>query len=502
MIGPMRRFSSSCFSLLLSSGLAALPVAACVDSSSSPPATSGTDGGVSLGDGGGGPSDDGGSSGDGGGGPTLAPCPAAPAGAGTEHKNDITADETWTLAGSPHRITYNARVLSTVRIEPCATVLIDDGYSITIGNTPNVKGTLIAKGEHGVDANGKPIQRPVTIAASDSAKPWGSIYVNGSGMLDLEDVILRDGASPTADQNGGGVVITYGNDVGTGSVLKTVRAVNVTVDKARGYGFNFHTFTGFTDDSSNITVTGSGRADRPFPIRMLPGTLSTLPTVTLTGNTANEVQIIADNTAMITDTFHARGVPYRVSGRMRVAPAADGGAVTLNIEAGATLRFETWADSGLQIGTSDQRQGILVANGTATAPIRFTSAKDTPAAADWKNIYFSYTPSTGNSITYATIEYAGAPSGAQGYGCGPAENDASILLLAGRPDTAFIQNTTFQNGGGDTGLLLGWSSDASGPDFVATNTFTSMPSCKVSRWRNATGTACPGSTAGSPVCLL
>lgn len=438
---------------------------------------------------------------DGGGGPILAPCPA-PTGAGTEHKNDITADETWTLAGSPHRITFNTRILATVRVEACATVLVDEGYSITIGNTPDVAGALIAKGERGVDTSGQPVQRPVTIAASDPTKPWGSIWVNGAGKLDLESTILRDAANPTSDQNGGGVVVTYGATVSAGAVAKIVRAVDVTVDKSRGYGFNFQSFSGFTDDSANVTFTNGGRPNAAFPVRLLPGALATLPTVTMTGNTANEVEIIADNTAMVTDTAKARGVPYRVNGRMRVAPAEDGAPVTFTIEAGVTMRFDTGADSGLQLGVSEKRQGVLVAQGTASAPITFTSGKDAPAPADWKNIYFNYSPASGNSITHAVIEYAGGFSGAQGYGCGPAENDATVLILSGRPDSAFIQNTTFRNGGGDTALLLGWSSDAAGPDFLPTNTFTSVPACKVSRWRNVTGVACPGSTAGSPVCLL
>lgn len=190
-----------------------------------------------------------------------------------------------------------------------------------------------------------------------------------------------------------------------------------------------------------------------------------------------------------------------MSGRLRVAPPADGPASTLTIEPGVTLRFTETSDSGLHVGTSDERQGLLVARGTQAAPIVFTSGKAAPAPADWKNLYFAYTPDTGNAIDHAVIEYAGGFSGAQGYGCGPIDNDASVLILSGRPASAFITNTTFKNGGGDTGLLLGWTSDASGPDFKATNTFTNAPTCAVSRWRSATGEACPGSVSGSPVCL-
>lgn len=449
---------------------------------------------------GGTPGADGSTGTDGGPLPVLAPC-ATPSGPGTEHKGDITADETWTAAASPHRITFGTRILSTVKVEACATVLVDEGYTITVGDDDK-PGALVAKGERGVDASGAPLRRAVTFAASDPQKPWGSIAVDIQGKLDLESTILRDAANERSDQNGGGAVVVYGQNKPS-TLLQSVRVKDVRVENARGFGFNFLTLTGFTDDSSDLTVTGSGRAAAAFPIRMPPGALRTVPpNLQLSGNAADEVQIVAANVAMASDTIRARGVPYRVSGRIRVAPEADGAAVTLTIEAGVTLRFDDdRGDNGLQIGTSDVRQGILVAEGTAAAPITFTSAKSPPAAANWKNIYFSHSPSSGNRITHAIIEYAGAPSGAQGYGCGPVENDASILILSARPSDAFIQNTTFRNGGGDTGLLLGWSSDMSGPDFVATNTFTNMPSCKVSRWRNETGNACPGSVNGSPLCF-
>ncbi len=70
--------------------------------------------------------------------------------------------------------------------------------------------------------------------------------------------------------------------------------------------------------------------------------------------------------------------------------------------------------------------GHRVAAGTAAAPITFISAKSPAAPGDWKNIYFGYSPATGNRIENAVIEYAGGFSGAQGYGCGDAANDASV----------------------------------------------------------------------------
>ena len=436
------------------------------------------------------------------GGKVLAPC-AAPTEPGTEHKADITADETWTAAASPHKVTVNVRITANVTVEPCATVTFAEGVGLTIGNTPNIAGAVIARGERGVDAAGAVLRRGITFAAADPLKPWRGLTVDVTGKVDLETVTLSDGANPSSDQNGGGVILAYGQSVGATlpPVTKNVRAVDVTVKASRGHAFNFQRTSGFSDDSTDVVVTDSGRADTPFPIRLEPGAVGTLPKVQFTGNVSNEVVIAAGNTAMLDDTLKARGVPYRMAGRLRVAPYVDGAAVKLTIEPGVTVRFDHPGDSGLQIGTSPQRQGVIVAEGTAAAPILFTSAKSPPAAGDWRNLYFSHTPSTGNRVAHATFEYAGAPSGAQGFGCGPAENDATILILSGRPDDAFIQNTTVKDGAGDTGILLGWDSDMTGPDFVSTNSFVNAPACKVSRWRNATGNFCPGSVAGSPVCF-
>jgi hypothetical protein len=430
----------------------------------------------------------------------LEACPDLTGGTGTVHTGDITTAETWTASGSPHRITNNLRLLATLTIEECATVLLDAGLTITVGSKGLPTAKLVAKGRRGLDRAGAPLRRPVTFAAADPTKPWGSLHVDATSQVDFESVVLRDGATPESDQNSGGVLVAYGPDNVT-TVNKNLRVVDVEIENARGYGINLLRYEGFSDDSKDLTIRNSGRADRPASIVVAPGAVGTIPSgFSASGNFA-AIEIAASSQDSPTDRIKAFGTPYLVSGRLRVGPPVDGSPATLTIEPGVTLRFAETSDSGLLIGTSSMRQGILVATGTAAAPITFTSAKSPAAAGDWRHIYFNYSPATGNRIEHAVIAYAGAFSGAQGYGCGPAENDASVLLLAGRPSGAFIQHTRFENGAGDTGILLGWVSDADGPDFVATNTFVGMPACRVSRWRNATGPACPGSGVDPIVCF-
>lgn len=406
----------------------------------------------------------------------------------TPHSGTITANETWTAAASPHVVDFELRVNATVTIEPCATVQLGEGARIIVG-TSTQPGKLVASS--------------AAITAKDASKPWGALSVDVQGSLDFTDVVISDGANPASAQNGGGAVLVYGVGSNTDTVTRALRFINVTISRSKGHAVNLQRMSGFTADSRNLKVLDSGGTAAPYPILVEAGAVGTLPSVTFT-NTASPDVLIEPRGSMPSDTFKNIGAPYRVNGPLRVHGSADGPASTLTIEAGVTLKFDDSAGSGMVIGTSNVRQGLLVVNGTAGAPVTFTSGKASPAPGDWQHIHFRNTPASGNKMDFAVVAYAGAFSGLQGYGCGPIENDASVILTpdSGRPSSAFITNTTIRDAAGDTALLLGWVSDDSGPDFTATNTFTNVPACKVSRWRNATGTACPGSVSGSPVCLL
>jgi hypothetical protein len=409
-----------------------------------------------------------------------------PLGAGTPHSGTVTAAETWTAASSPHVIDFELRVNATVTIERCATVQLGDGARLIVGSSTQA-GKVVASG--------------VTFTAKDVSKPWGALSIDVMGSLDFTDVTLSHGANPASAQNGGGAVLVYGVASNTATLTRSLRFVNVTISNAKGHAVNLQRMSGFTADSRNLRVIDSGDTAAPYPVLVEAGAVGTLPDVTFTNTRSTDV-LVEPRGSMPSDTFKNIGAPYRVNGLLRVHLSEDGAPSTLTVEAGVTIKFDDVSGSGVVLGTSSARQGILVVNGTAAAPVTFTSGRPTPAPGDWQDIYFRNTPSTGNRIDHAVVAYAGAPSGLQSYGCGPIENDASIIIApdSGRPSSAFITNTTIRDAAGDTGLLLGWVSDLDGPDFVPTNTFTNAPSCRISRWRNATAPACPGT--GAPVCVL
>ncbi len=98
-------------------------------------------------------------------------------------------------------------------------------------------------------------------------------------------------------------------------------------------------------------------------------------------------------------------------------------------------------------------------------------------------------------ITEATFEYAGATCAVcVAFSCATQQNSA--VYIDQRPDVAFISASTFSDIAGN-GVLSGWSSDSTGPDFKSGNTFTNVTGCQQTLWRDG-GNGCP---SPNPMCF-
>lgn len=439
-------------------------------------------------------------------------------GEGTSHQGTIDADETWTAAGSPHLITFNLSIQgATLTIEPCAEVRIGEGYHVTIGaSTPGAPAArIIARGERISNGSGPAVLRQIRFVPTEAGTHWGSLRIFPSGSLDLEEVVLEGGGEQSTAQNLGGTIVATG---GGGPTLKRMlRAVSVAIRNSGGFGVNLQSFGAFTEDSRDLTISGAGQqpstsgVSTNFPIYVAPPAVQSIPTGTYTGNAVDEIQVFNQSQVLIDETFDDRGVPYRMQTTFSMSTPrtqAEGGLVTLTLAAGVIIKFNhdpanIW---GISLGTSNGElpENLwpvrLLAQGTSEKPIVLTSGEETPAAGDWAGIEWRAGPSTGNIVEHLRIEYAGGNSGSQGFGCGPADNDAALIIANWRPETSFISNSAISDSAGG-GIVSGWRTDEDGPNLKVGNTFTNIGNgCDVSRWSNVTAPACPGND-DIPDCL-
>jgi hypothetical protein len=421
-------------------------------------------------------------------------CPA-PSGAGTPHTANITADETWTAAGSPH-VVSSLRLDATVTIEPCAVVVFKKEAVLQVGSSgassPN--GKLVALGTF--DGT---VLKPIVFRAETAGERWSNLFVERTGSLDFAYVALSNGGNRQASSTNATI---EARGTQAKPLQQKLRMKFVVIRDSGTQGITLSGYAAFSSDSEKLFISGSGaepeldpRFLTGFPLDIQPGGVATIPKGSvLTGNRRDAIFIRGVTRLAVDETFPNRGVPYVVHGEFLMYDL-DRTPLTLTIEEGVTVKFEKQGagDIGLSLGNLASSATVrLVAKGTASAPILLTSAEATPAAGDWRGVYLANAPASGNVMEYVTIEYAGGQTGTRGFGCGPLSNVGGLLLIEWRPDDAFVKNCTFRNITG-AGIVSGWRSDQPGPSLAASNTFSNIGaipmegSCDVTKWAPMSG---------------
>lgn len=428
-------------------------------------------------------------------------CPA-PTGPGTPHTTPVMSDETWTAAASPHLVS-SLRLEATVTLEPCAVVLMKKEASLSIGNSGTGRpGKLVAAGT--LENN---LLKPVIIKPEKEGERWAALFVQETGSLDLAFTAVSGGGNKLASSSNAAI---EARGTQTKPLQQKLRLRQVAVLDSGAQGITLRGYSAFTSDSTGLFIRGSGaetesdaRFPTGFPLDIEPGGVGTIPEGSqLTGNRRDAIIIRSVTRLAVDETFPNRGVPYHVQGDFLMYDLGRT-PLTLRIEAGVTMRFEKQGSGnlGLTLGDKSSMATVrLVAQGTAEKPILLTSAQPMPSPGDWKGVYFSNGPATGNVFEHVTVEYAGGATGARGFGCGPGANVGGLLFIDWRPQEAFVKNSTFRNTIG-AGVVSGWTSDETGPDFAAGNSFSNIVEvpmegrCNVTRWKPMTGfCASPGPT--------
>jgi hypothetical protein len=113
-------------------------------------------------------------------------------------------------------------------------------------------------------------------------------------------------------------------------------------------------------------------------------------------NTSNRVDVTENITV---NTLWLASKVYYINNLVGVLNGA-----TLTIEPGTVIKFT--ASGALYVGYGEN--ATLIANGTAVAPITFTSAAAAPTPGAWEYIYFGENTLQNTIMNYCIVEYAGA----------------------------------------------------------------------------------------------
>ncbi|HUJ57684.1 MAG TPA: hypothetical protein VLX92_04315, partial [Kofleriaceae bacterium] len=310
-----------------------------------------------------------------------APAPACtpPAGPGTTHATTISGPETWTAAASPHVIPADLAISAQVTIEACAQVLIAPNTTVTL----ETGGSIVARGT--ADA-------PVTFDRSDATRPWAQLRTVG-GTLDLSYTRLAGGGAPQNTVPDGAAVLDIRAD---GTPAEILHVDHVQIVDSASQGIYMVSGGELSATSSELVIEGA----QHYPIHAAANLAGTIPSGTYTGNAIDEIDLEGDGMSLVDRdvTLHDRGVPYHVGdpqhdAQLVIDSRQLGDVATLTIEPNVTLRFEP--GGGVYVQTAqdtDPSTGALVAVGSASAPIVFTSAAASPAPGDWLGIHFNGSP--------------------------------------------------------------------------------------------------------------
>jgi hypothetical protein len=371
---------------------------------------------------------------------------ANPQGGPTTVCGTITTTRTWALTGSPYTVTCD------VTIQSSAILTVDPGVEVRFaaGTGLNV-GVALAGGAGGLSAVGTVAGPILLTSAQPSPAPgdWKGINFT-SNTID---------ASTRLDR----VTVEYGGAGTHNAILRLDNAVitilRSTIRHSSGHGIRLQAASGVSVDQSTIaqnagygllqeattiplTVTSTAlTSNGSYPLRIGANGVAALTGNTYTGNAPDAVEVIG-GTVNTTQTWRNQGVPLIVvNSDLTVSSLA-----ALTLEAGSELRFG--AGLGLAIGsaTIPNGSGTLVAVGTSTAPILFTSANATRAPGDWKGLSFSATALNDPAqLDYVVVEYGGG-------GTANTSIDLNNLLA---PARATIRRSTIRHSSGHGVWLRG-----------------------------------------------
>ena len=349
--------------------------------------------------------------------------PASVALPGTVHEADVSGAETWTLAGSPHRLPGGVTLQTgaSLTIEPCARVIVGDQQGIWVSEGA----TLVAVGREG---------QPITFDASseDTARGvWKTIHfaAGARAASKLHHVVIEEAGG---DSGYPGAVYAEDGFVLDAQHLRIVRSGRNGVYLAGG--------ARFAPGSTGLVVTESGTTEElTGPVRFNDASsVGSLPEGTYTGNATDDI-VVETERVRSTATWRnpGAGVRYRLMQGLNVE--GETGPI-LTVAPGTTLAFAP--ETTLWVGYGADG-GLVLDGGGEDGRIVLTSARPVPEPGDWSGVHFGeHASRAASKLSYVIIRFAGRADGYDGIGCGDAAPAA--ITISGRDLGARIDHVKLE----------------------------------------------------------
>lgn len=321
---------------------------------------------------------------------------------------------------------------ATLTLEAGVTIAFAENIGMDIGDSES--GALIA--------NGTALE-PVTFTSSQAtpaAGDWKNIYIdeNAQSSTNFTYCIFEYGGADNY----------YDFTVGMNS--SEAGFSNCIFRHSERQGIRLYDEAEFSAFENN-TIESCGT----YPMSIFPNYVHTIGT----GNTFTTEQygIYIDNdqdyTLTTEHTWEKQTCAYIIDGCIDIQSDYGSGAI-LRIAPGAEFHFK----SGGSIEVADSYAGTLLAVGTATEPIIFTTNNSIPKAGQWRHIYFDSNTNPGTIMEYCNVSYGSEDSYYKGN-----------IILDGTTNVT-IQNCTLSNSDG-YGLYLMYDAHPVNTDYETSNTF-------------------------------
>jgi hypothetical protein len=292
----------------------------------------------------------------------------------------VTSDRTLTKVCSPYAVTNDIVVggNATLTIEAGVTLRFDPDKSVLVGSSASGSGKLIATGT---------AVEPIILTSSVSspkAGDWVGVRLEANT---LNGTVLRYMKFDYCGGDGACLLGTRG-----------VKPYRVTVDHV---AFNhipaYATAITEKEQDSNFAIqscTFSGLGPQSYAVALFAPSFAGIDST----NAFNGFPVLLMGGKVDFNALWKNvGTTVVVSEDIYVGGSAT---PTLTITAGSLFKFAN--NRGFYVG--DDKPGKLVAVGTATSPVVFTSASQKPSAGDWLGIHVY---SGHANINFARISYGG-----------------------------------------------------------------------------------------------